>query len=266
MSAACHEADFVESADGTRIAFHRVGAGQLFVVVHGGLASWQSWLPVAEAFADRVEWILYDRRGRGKSGDAAAHSLDREVEDLAAVLEAVGPVAGVAGHSYGGSVLLRAALALPPESLGRLVLYEPGLVVPPFIARFPEVQERIDAGELEDALTHYVENVAQMTREEVEAARSSPAWPALVSRIVTLPREIAAIETLGFDLEQFRAVAAPVLLLVGEESPPRQHELAAALLAVLPAARLETLAGAAHVASATAPELLGEAVCRFLDA
>ena len=114
------------SADGTPIGFLKFGSGPSLVFVHGSVNTGEEWLQVATAMAEQFTCYVMDRRGRGRSGDAAAYSLDRECEDIIAVLEVAGPEAHLLGHSYGAICALETARRLP---IGRLVVYEPPLPV-----------------------------------------------------------------------------------------------------------------------------------------
>jgi pimeloyl-ACP methyl ester carboxylesterase len=121
---------FVASRDGTTIGYRRLGAGPPVAAIHGGLGTSASWRAVAERLADRFEFFLVDRRGRGASGAGTLpHSLGREVDDARAVLAAAGRGAALIGHSYGGAAALEAARIADRAEISRLVLYEPGVGV-----------------------------------------------------------------------------------------------------------------------------------------
>ncbi|MGW5287571.1 alpha/beta fold hydrolase [Rhodococcus pyridinivorans] len=90
----------IESRDGTTIGFRKLGQGPGLVVVHSSIATGDEWSRMASALADRFTVHLVDRRGRGLSGDADAYSIDTEIADIAAVLDAAGPDASLVGHSY----------------------------------------------------------------------------------------------------------------------------------------------------------------------
>lgn len=115
--------DRVESADGTTIAYDRLGSGDPIVVVAGAMCDRAKVSPTAKALAEHFTVFNFDRRGRGDSGDTQPYAVDREIEDLAAVIEAAGGSAAVYGHSSGAALALRAAAAGLP--ITRLVLHEP---------------------------------------------------------------------------------------------------------------------------------------------
>src|ERR1700737_2898386 len=103
----------VQSQDGTRIAFDRVGQGPPLIVV-GGAFSYRRWsgiVKLAQILEDRFTVINYDRRGRGDSGDTSPYAVEREVEDIARLIDAAGSSAFVWGMSSGGVLALRAAAA-----------------------------------------------------------------------------------------------------------------------------------------------------------
>src|SRR5690606_30206164 len=96
--------------DGTRIGYLRLGEGPGLVFSHGSLTTGDDWLPVASRLADRFTCYVMSRRGRGRSAAGPAHSLERECEDIAAVLAEAGPGAYLLGHSYGAICALETAL------------------------------------------------------------------------------------------------------------------------------------------------------------
>ena len=87
----------VTSKDGTTIAFDRLGDGQPVILVSGGSVDRQSNAGVAAILASDFTVFNYDRRGRGPSGDTAPYAVEREVEDIDAVITA----AGGSAHLYG---------------------------------------------------------------------------------------------------------------------------------------------------------------------
>ncbi|MFE3281633.1 alpha/beta fold hydrolase, partial [Streptomyces sp. NPDC059233] len=119
----------VVSRDGTVIAFDRIGAGPVLVLVGGAfqVRDDAKWVELARLLADRFTVVTYDRRGRGDSGDTAPYEVAREFEDLAAVIDAVGATAGVMGMSSGAVLALEAAAHGVP--ITALALYEPPFVL-----------------------------------------------------------------------------------------------------------------------------------------
>jgi pimeloyl-ACP methyl ester carboxylesterase len=115
--------DKVVSNDGTQIAFERFGSGPALAMAAGAFNDRSTVEPLGRALAGRAEVFNYDRRGRGDSDDAAPYAVEREIEDLDAVIAAAGGEASVFGYSSGANLALKAAAA--GSAIGRLILYEP---------------------------------------------------------------------------------------------------------------------------------------------
>ena len=259
----------VVSPDGTPIACHRSGTGSPLVLVHGtGAASPQAWAAFP-ALREHFSVCAVDRRGRGQSGDGAGCAIEREFEDIAAVVAAIGEPADVLGHSFGGLCALEAALLNP--RIRRLVLYEPAGMSLPGQAVYPEgfasrIGALLDAGKREEALTVFYGEAAGMTRQEIEDLKSSPAWPQRLAAAFTVPREIRAEQQYRFDPRRFEALRTPTLLLTGGDSLPSLKAGIEALAAALPDSRLALMPGQQHVTMYTAPDLFVQEVLGFLSA
>jgi pimeloyl-ACP methyl ester carboxylesterase len=255
--------EHVTSSDGTRIAYWRSGEGPPLVVVHGATSAHWSFRFVVPLLVDRFTLYAIDRRGRGESGDQEDYAIEREFEDVAAIVDSIGEPASLFGHSYGATVALGAAPLA--RNLHRLVLYEPA---PGFSSVPSEILGRIDElvaqDEREEAVV-YAFRAFGFTPDEVEEMQASPTWPARVAAAHTLPRETRAEEEYRVDPKRFRDLAAPTLLLLGEESPDWAREGTERVRAVLPNARVAILRGQGHAAIMTAPELVADEVARFLS-
>jgi len=250
------------SEDGTRIAFRRSGQGPPLVLVHGTASDHTSFRFVVPLLVERFTLYALDRRGRAESGDSNDYSFGRELDDLACVVESLGCPADVFGHSFGATVALAAAPRLP--SLRRLVLYEgsPGIRVVPH-ADVERIVTLLETGDDEEALAAAYRAFG-LTERELDQVRSSPVWPARVAAVHTIAREIRAEEEYRVEPERFAGLAAPMLLLLGEESPPWAREAAELIRGAVPQARIAVLPGQAHVATLTAPELVADELTRFL--
>lgn len=122
--------EFVTSADGTRIAYRRLGDGPPLLIVHGGLGTSTGWAAVAERLARDFEVVLFDRRGRGaREAGGEPHTLEHEIDDVRALLDRAGTGTALVGHSFGGAVALEAARQ--DARVSAVVLNEPvpGLVL-----------------------------------------------------------------------------------------------------------------------------------------
>ena len=252
----------VISRDGTRIGFRRSGEGPPLVLLHGATGGHWSFRYILPSLADRFTLYAVDRRGRGESGDAAAYAIEREVEDVTAVVESLDEPANVFGHSYGATVALGAALVTP--GIRKLVLYEgsPGISVVPD-EHLDRMEELVERGEPGEALV-YALGLFGLTPEEVEQLREAPTWPVRVSAAHTVAREVRAEQDYRLDPQGLAGVTAPALLLLGGESPDWAREGTEQISDALPDARIAVLPGEGHAAIMTAPELVAGEVRRFL--
>jgi pimeloyl-ACP methyl ester carboxylesterase len=254
------------SPDGTAIAYQRSGAGSPLVLLHGTAGSSVRWAPILPALEAHFEVYAVDRRGRGASGDGAPYAIEREFEDIVAVVEAIGAPVAVLGHSFGGLCALEAALRTP--NLRQLLLYEPALSLPGLrlvsegvIGR---LEELLGAGDREGVLTTFTREVVGMSPDDFARFRSSPAWPARLAAAHTLPRELRAQDAYRLDFGRLEALQAPTLLLLGDESLRFFKAGVEALSAALPNSQVAVLPGQRHVAMDTAPELFVRELLNFL--
>ena len=258
-------AEQVISADGTPIAVWRSGKGPPLVLVHGAAADHSRWAPVLPALGERFTVLAIDRRGRGDSGDADGYALEREFEDLAAVVEWAGDEVNLLGHSHGGVCAVEAALRT--DRLRKLVLYEPPMG---FLATPPEVVDRLEqlleAGKRDELLTLFMAEVAGLPHDQIELMRSLPAWKARLAAAGTIPREERVNREYAFDPDRFRELQVPTLFLLGGDSSAYFKSAAEALSAALPNCRVVVMPGQRHAAIDTATEVFTAEVLSFLDA
>jgi pimeloyl-ACP methyl ester carboxylesterase len=257
------EPEFVLSADGTPIAVWRSGAGPPLLLVHGTTADHTRWAPVLPAFEAEYSVLALDRRGRGRSGDAASYEFEREFEDVAAVIEWAADGVFVLGHSYGGICALEAARLT--TNVEKLVLYEPPLG---FVSSAPDVVRRLETlretGEHDELVRYFMLAVVGLAPDQVEHLRSLPAWKARVAAAGTIPREERANREYDFSPEHFREVGTPTLFLLGGESPEPFRQACKAVHATLQNCRVVVLEGQRHNAMDTATERFTTEVLRFL--
>jgi pimeloyl-ACP methyl ester carboxylesterase len=253
---------FVRSIDGTDIAYWRSGHGQTLLIVHGGGNFHGGWDPMLPLLTAACTVVTIDRRGRGSSGDTLPYAIKREIEDVAAVADTLGPSC-VLGHSFGGPLALEAALH--SDAISSLILYEGWpdpdqdlTVLPDFVVPMEALSA---AGRYEESV-EYGE-----TPEDIAQLRRDPLWPSWVDATPTFPREVRAYHhfwaanppTSG----RWSQLRIPILLLHGEQNP--QFGRGAALLAgSLADARIEELPGQGHMAYSQAPALLAAAVLPFV--
>jgi len=261
----------VTSKDGTPIAYERSGEGPPLVLVHGTTVDHLTWEFVQPELQRHFTIYAMDRRGRGGSGDGggSAYDIEREFEDVVAVIDSIDGPVGLLGHSYGAICALEAALR--SNRVRKLILYEGGFPVPEGTELYrPEVLDSIrsslEEGDLEGALTTFYRDMVLMSPEEVEMVRSLSVWPARVALAPTIPHELLAWESYvsNFDPARLGNLRTPTSLLLGGDSPALEKAAAEALDAALPDGRIVVMPHQAHVAYRTAPEMFVREVVQFL--
>lgn len=259
----------VRSTDGTAIAVWADGDGPPLLLVHGALNDHTTDRPFIEELRGSVTTFAMDRRGRGASGDGPDYAIEREFEDIAAVIDAVAArteqAVSVWGHSYGADCAMGAAART--DNVARLVLYEPGLgftCSDSVLEAIEAVDHAVAAGDLEGALLTAFRGIVELTEDEIAFVRSSPAWPARLAAVPVLPREIKAEVDWVYQSGQFDTVNAPTLLLSGAESSPAQQEATRRAAAAIPDARVRTLDGHSHIAHRLDPAMVAAIVCEFV--
>ena len=227
------------SSDGTEISYRVAGEGEPLVLVHGTATSSADWAFLVPHLRERFTVVSVDRRGRGRSADGAQYSMEREAEDVLAVLEAVGGELLV-GHSYGALCSMLAAQRT--GRLRRLVLYEPPIAVrEQWLAGLEETVERDHAAALAAFLSG-----AGVPDDQVELIRGSPAWPVLLDAVPAMSRELRAAA--DWQLPE-RPIDVPTLFLVGGDTDGAAYLTGLdELLARFSDVRHATLPGQRHLA------------------
>ena len=238
----------VTSSDGTTIALDRSGDGPPVVLISGGPSDRSANAPLAALLAERFTVLNYDRRGRGDSGDTPPYAVDREFDDLAAVIGAAGGAAALVGFSGTGNIALEAAARGLPVS--RLALWEPPFIVDGSRPPVPKdwgrrVEELVAAGRPGDALAYWMTTVVGAPAEAVDSMRGAPFFTAMEPSAHLLVRDAALLGDFSLPGERLRAVTTPTLLLDGGQMPWLSHGVEV-LATVLPNARRRTLAGQPH--------------------
>jgi pimeloyl-ACP methyl ester carboxylesterase len=262
----------VVSPDGTSIAVFSEGAhGSPIVLVHGATADHTTWRTSGPLLAAHHPIHALDRRGRGASGDALDYAIEREFEDLAAVVDAVAsetctPV-DVVGHSYGGRIGLGAALLTP--SLHRLVVYEGA---PPAgegrgyqdVDTLARVETLVAAGDRDEALTTFMRDIVELPEAELAAFRADPIWPRRAAAVDTTIRELRAEVSPAASLDALSGIPQPVLQILGGASSAVFVAATRALDARLRNGRVVTIEGARHAAHHTHSDAFVAAIEGFL--
>jgi pimeloyl-ACP methyl ester carboxylesterase len=253
------------SEDGTPIAYWREGSGPPLLLVHGGACDHYAWYSVTPMLARTFTVYALDRRGRGQSGDTPPHTVARELEDIVAVLGAIGEPAHLLGHSAGAILALGAAERA--ETLRSLILYEPPFIIHGARPRpAPEILERMKAllaaGDHDEVLRIAMRESIDVPEEQIERMKAGPGWEHLRAVAPAIPYDWKLWDE-RLEPGRLARLRMPALLLLGSESPAWLHVGTKAVLAALPNARLAMLPGQAHAAMVTAPELFAQAVARF---
>lgn len=261
----------VTSRDGTRIAYERFGEGPGVVLVDGAFqhrAIDPGTTRLAELVAANGFTVLHhDRRGRGDSGDTQPYEVEREIEDVDALIGALGGSAAVFGMSSGANLALEAAQHC--LAIAKLALYEPPMIVD--ATRTPVPTDYLDrlkalaaAGRRDETVELFLTEGVGVSADTVAGMRSAPVWPGFASVAHTLPYDAAIVDgTLRGEplpADRWTSVTMPTLVIDGGDSPAWARNAVVALVDVLPNARRVTLEGQTHQYD---PEALAPALAEF---
>jgi pimeloyl-ACP methyl ester carboxylesterase len=254
----------IKSVDGTTIRCLAVGEGPPLVLVPGGLGDEHAFDPLVAQLSRRVRCITIGRRGKGFSDDAPTYSYDHEYHDVAAVADAVGPPRLLFGHSSGAICALGATLI---STVDKLVLVEPPLPIdepgidPEYHAA---VRAALKDGEAETAVLLALRHALKLEPAAIEALRSRDDWPEMLRRGVAWLRELAEINQLPADVERYRVIDAPTLLIYGTATQRRRRSAVEALGEAMPNAKVIGFTGYGHDVANAAAEGVASAVLAFL--
>lgn len=258
----------VQSKDGTRIAYERSGQGPAVILVDGALGyralGFSSGL--VKELAPHFSVYAYDRRGRGESGNTLPFSVEREVEDIAALIQATGGPAYLYGISSGACLALEAASRLG-NSVRKLALYEPPYrfdegARPEWQKYREEISSCVASGRYGDAVAAFMTFVGTPA-EMIAGMRQSPMWAMFESVAPTLEYDAAAM---GPDrtvpVERAGLVRTQTLVMNGDASFPFLNDTAVALAKAIPHSQHRVLAGQTH---AVEPEAIAPVLIDFFD-
>ncbi|SEG75198.1 alpha/beta fold hydrolase [Paenibacillus sp. UNC499MF] len=248
--------NFVISKDGTKIAYDKSGQGHALILVTGAFSyrKFPAQMQLAELLSEQFTVYNYDRRGRGDSGDTRPYTVEREIEDLQAVIEEAGGSAYVWGLSSGAVLALQAAAA--GTDIAKLALHEPPFVVDPADRKPPHnftahVGDLIAADRRAEAIKYFMTQGMGAPSFVVGMMKLMPGvWSNLMAVAHTLPYDAALLD--GYmdgkplPAELWRSVTQQVLVLEGTESPAGLRHGARALAQVFPNARLLSKKGLGH--------------------
>ncbi len=263
----------VLSRDGTPIAFDQSGQGPALIAVGGATVTRLAQASLAAALAPHFTVFVYDRRGRGESGDTAPYAVEREVEDIEALIAEVGGSTFVFGHSSGAVLALEAARLLPTR-ITKLAVYEPPFIIDDSRPPAPEdyaarLTKLVSEGRRGDAVAYFMTEVGSPA-EMVAQMRQSPMWPGLEAIAHTLAYDVTIIgNTQSGDplpLRKWASVTVPTLVMDGtvflgrEEGHAFLRHAAQELTNILPDGRHRILEGQDH---GPADEVLVPALVEF---
>ena len=259
----------VRSKDGTEIAYDRIGAGPALVLVGGAWNDRMSAAPLAQLLAHEFSVFTYDRRGRGDSGDTQPYAVEREIEDLVAVIEEAGGSAYAFGASSGGSLALEATAAGAPIS--KLAVYETPYITddtrPPLPDDYIEhLEELVAQGERREVIRYFMTVAVGMPPEMVDGMLESPMTAAMEPLAHTVAYDGRVMLRGSMHGEPLptrwrESVTVPALVMDGGNSPAWLHNAARSLVGILPDVQYRTLAGQDHAAP---PEAIVPVLADFL--
>jgi len=253
----------VTSKDGTKLAVDIAGSGPPIVLVSGGSVDRGSNAGLAEALNADFTTYNYDRRGRGDSGDTAPYAVEREIEDIEAVIALAGGKAHLYGSSSGAALALEAAAAGAP--VDKLVLWEPPYNVDPDGRPPADSVEQLDRmvaeGRRSDAATFFMVDMVRMPAEFAAYAKTQPWWAGQEAIAHTLAYDARVMGDYAPPVSTAARITVPTIILTGGASFPFMHPTADVLAAAIPDARTRRLEGQEHNVD---PTVLGPAIKEFL--
>jgi pimeloyl-ACP methyl ester carboxylesterase len=253
----------VQSKDGTVITYDQSGDGAPVILVCGGSVDRMSNAPLAALLEKHFTVFNYDRRGRGASGDTPPYAVEREVEDIDAVISAAGGSACLFGSSSGAALALEAAAS--GLAITKMALWEPPYVVNDSRPRPPAntaktYSELVSAGRRGDAVEYFMAKVVGLPPEFVAQARTQPWWPAQEALAHTLAYDATIMGDYSLPTKRAASVTAPTLVIAGGADFPWMRDTAKALASAIPGAQTRFLEGQGHN---VAPDALSPVLIEF---
>ena len=247
------------SPDGTVLGAAVDGAGPPLVLVHGSTADHTRWAPLVPLLRNEFSCVQLDRRGRGMSSrEGDAYAIEREGEDILAVLAAVAEPAMLFGHSYGATSTLT---VLDRLGAAAVLLYEPPFATPGHTVFTDDQLDRwqalLDGGHREALLEAFYREALNFDDARIDALRPLPIWQARLAAVHTVVREAHAVQAF---VPRRVTAPMPVRILLGEATTPHLTASTRAAAQEVEHSDLHTLPGQGHVAIDTAPDLIARHV------
>jgi len=254
----------VTSKDGTKIAYAKVGHGPVAILVLGALNSRKSGANLAKLLASRFTVVSYDRRGRGESTDTTPYAPQREVEDVAALIDEVGGPVYLYGHSSGAAIALQAAIKLRKQ-VRKLAIYEAPYSLDGDSRKAAKEYDRLlkkllTSGRKGDAVALFIRAVG-VSDKQIRAMRRMPMWRGLEAMAPTLAYESEVLgEGHSLPTALLASITSPTLVMHGGAGAPSMRNTAQAISEAIPNAQLITLAGQTH---GVRPKVLAPVLAEF---
>jgi pimeloyl-ACP methyl ester carboxylesterase len=262
----------VTSKDGTLIAYELTGSGPVVILVSAALADRDGSRPLARQLSSSFTVISYDRRGRGKSANTLPYVVEREVEDLEALVNSTGGPVLLFGSSSGAVLALDAAARLGPK-VTKLFLHEPPFIIdssrPPIPATLiKEIDASLSANDQDGAVALFFGKGMGIPAPGITFMRwMLPAWSDMTRIANTAPYDLAILAGTqsGQPLpdDRWSKATTPTLVAVGSKGEPFFHSGAKALVGLLASAQYRSLEGLDHSAVLMAPQQIAAAMREF---
>lgn len=244
----------VKSKDGTKIAYDVFGSGPALIFITGAICS-RNFMPVlmdAKVFGTSFSVYNYDRRGRGDSADTIPYSIDREVEDIEALIDAAGGSAFVYGHSSGAVLALEAGLKLPSK-VKKIFMYDAAyagteLGQKEYLVLVSEVNRLIQSKKNAAALRKFIIGIG-MPKVFAYLLPLMPGWKTMKALAPTLEYDMLLTKDLP-PLERASKLSVPAKIAYGEKSPESMHIVAKKLAQSIPKSEVLQVSGQDHMVSA----------------
>lgn len=254
----------VTSKDGTTIVYERVGDGPVVILVLGALNSRKSGSKLAKLLASHFTVVSYDRRGRGDSTDTAPYTPQREVEDIAALIDAVEGQVYLYGHSSGAAIALQAASKLRKQ-VRKIAIYEAPYSSDGGARRaaseyYAQLKKLLKGGRKGDAVALFIRSVG-VSDKQIQAMRRMPMWRGLETMAPTLAYDSEVMgEGHAIPVSLLKSISTPTLVMHGGKGSPSMRDAAQAISEAVPKAGLRTLDGQTHGVS---PKILAPVLIKF---
>ncbi len=257
----------VASNDGAEISVQKTGSGPALLLIHGALLNGTlSWGAVLPKFRESFTTYAMDRRGRAPSGDALEYSIEREADDIARVVEAIGGPVIVLAHSYGALSSLVALDRL--KNVSQLILYEPPITIsdarPDSSAILAKLDQALAANDREQIVMTFLRDQIGAPPERLNGMQASPIWPVILDIAPTLPRESRSVNTYQLRLEPLANWKTPTTVLLGSETVGILRDAAFFVETKIPGCQLVMLEGQGHGAMLEAPDYFADTVLKVI--